>query len=156
MANMVVTRSVGLTSQIYRAALVSVIFSLAIGQAHAATKSRNFNVRVRIVKTCRVAATAMNFGNLGTVLGTETSTSTLTVNCSKGTPYNVSLRAGAALTTQTVNLTNPGGSIIQAGLTLGATAGTTSGSHPLIGKLVARAYPPIGRYQRTQTIYVNY
>ena len=156
MANMAISRSFGLMSKIYRAALVSVIFSLAVVQAHAVTKSRNFNVRVNILKTCRVTATAMNFGSLGTVLGTETSTSALTVICSKGTPYNVSLRAGAALTTQTVNLTNPGGSIIQAGLTLGATAGTTSGSHPLIGKLVARAYPPIGRYQRTQTIYVNY
>jgi spore coat protein U-like protein len=124
--------------------------------ANAATRSRNFNVRINIVKACRISATAMNFGNMSKVLGTETSTSTLNVICSLGTPYSVSLRGGRALSILNVNLTNPAGNIIRTGLTLSATAGTTSGSHILTGKLVANANPALGLYQRTQTVYVNY
>lgn len=136
--------------------LAAALLLVTSSYVNAATRSRNFNVRINIVKACRVSATAMNFGNMSKVLGTETSTSTLSVICSRGTPYNVSLRAGGALTILNVNLTNPAGNIIRTGLTLGATAGTTSGSHILTGKLVANANPALGLYQRTQIVYVNY
>ena len=136
--------------------LAMCVAMFAHGVAIASSNSAALNVRTTIVKTCKISATAMNFGNIATVLGTETTTSTLAVICSKGTPYNVSLRANLTLTARNINLIGPGGSIIRSRLTLGATAGTTSGTHVLTGKLVARAYPPKGLYQSNQLIYVNY
>lgn len=141
--------------------LKRVIFLLAVTQfaassGIAATQSTTLNTRANIVVACRVSATGMNFGTRSTVLGTETAISTLTVICNNLTPYNVSLRSGSALLTRAVNLRNPAGNTIRVGLTLGSTGGVSGGSHILTGKLVAKAYPAVGLYQRTQTIFVNY
>lgn len=136
--------------------LLAVVLQCTAGQTHAASRSSNFNTRANIVASCRVSATAMNFGTRSTVLGTEASSSTLTVLCNNLTPYNVSLRSGSALIARNVNLTNPAGKIIRVRLTLGATGGVSGGAHTLNGLLFAIANPPVGLYQRTQTIFVNY
>ena len=132
------------------------VTQFAASAGFAATQSTTLNTRANIVVACRVSATAMNFGIRSTVLGTETALSTLTVICNNLTPYNVSLRSGSALLIRAVNLRNPAGNTIRVGLSLGSTGGVSGGSHALTGQLVAKAYPQVGLYQRTQTFFVNY
>lgn len=126
--------------------------------ASAATKSGTFNVRVKIVKSCSVAATAVNFGNLSTVLGTETATSTVSVVCNVGTPYKLSFTAVAGGLTKTTNLVN-GANTIPANFKLGtaaAAAGTGSGTKTITISLTAKPFPVTGLYQATQTVNVVY
>lgn len=124
----------------------------------AATSSGTFNVQVTIVKACSVAATAVNFGNLSTVLGTETATSTVSVVCNVGTPYDLSFTAVAGGLTKTTNLVN-GVNTIPANFSLGtaaAAAGTGSGTKTITVGLTATPFPVTGLYQVTQTVNVVY
>ncbi|MDE2445084.1 MAG: spore coat protein U domain-containing protein [Alphaproteobacteria bacterium] len=133
------------------------IVAMAV-DATAATRSRTFNTRVRIVKSCRISATPVNFGNLSTVLGTETATSTVSVICNVGTTYRLSFTAAAGTLTKTSNLVN-GANTIRANFSLGtaaAAAGTGSGTKSIMVGLAAKPFPVPGLYQVTQTVYIVY
>ncbi|TWT20203.1 spore coat protein U domain-containing protein [Luteimonas marina] len=72
-----------------------------IGSAHADTRTDTFEVRIRIVESCTISATDIDFDEV--TRGTAaTASGTLTVNCSAGTPYDITLNGGA----------NPDGSTI--------------------------------------------
>jgi len=122
----------------------------------AASKSGAMAAQVNILKACRITATAMDFGTLTKVTGTETATSTVTVTCSAGTTYLVSFRATGPRPNVTVRLNGPAAQFIRTGLTLATTAGTSSGSHVISGLLVAQAVPTPGTYVRVQTVFVIY
>ena len=142
----------------YLLPLVAVAGLVSASSAFAATASGTFNVQVTIVKACAVSATAVNFGNLSTVLGTETANSTVSVICNPGTAYSLSFVSGSAGLTATGNLVN-GASTIGATYDLGtaaAASGTGSGTDTLKVGLNAASYPATGLYQATQTVYVNY
>ena len=63
--------------------------------AHAASGSANFDVSIQVNATCAISASNMSFGSIttGTTSNTD-ATSSLTVNCSNGTPYTISLGNG--------------------------------------------------------------
>lgn len=64
------------------------------GSASAETDTSSFEVRIRIVESCTISATDIDF--LEVVRGTAaTASGTLTVNCSEGTPYDITLDGGA-------------------------------------------------------------
>ena len=64
--------------------------------AQAASGSANFDVSIQVNATCAISASNMSFGSIttGTTSNTD-ATSSLTVNCSNGTPYTISLGNGA-------------------------------------------------------------
>ncbi|MBU3719487.1 MAG: spore coat protein U domain-containing protein [Burkholderiaceae bacterium] len=72
------------------------IAALSIHPAQAATGSTNFDVSIQVNATCAISASNMAFGSITTgTTSNSDATSTLTVNCSNGTPYTISLGNGA-------------------------------------------------------------
>ena len=143
--------------------LVAALVALGSTSAFAASASGNFNVQVKINTACTVAATAMDFGTLSTVVGTETAASNVSVTCNKGTAYGLSftnVAVVAAATTTAAIILNNGANVIPASLkvTGGATGTATGGTDAgvVTGTLTATAYPAAGTYSNTQTLYVIY
>lgn len=68
---------------------------LACGAADAATTSTTFSVNATVLASCAISATNLNFGNYDPGSATpDDATSTVSVQCSTGTSYAVSLDAG--------------------------------------------------------------
>ena len=133
-----------------------IAFQLLAGHvALAATQSVNLTTRVTVVQSCAINASQMNFGNMSTIVGTETATSNVKVTCSAGTPYSVSYRPNLVMTTGIATLVGPGTNIL-AQVTLATSAGTGTGTHIMNGVLQVKPYPTPGLYQNTFLIYVNY
>jgi spore coat protein U-like protein len=59
------------------------------------TATSNFDVSIQVMSTCSISASNMTFSSIttGTTSNTDASAS-LTVNCSSGTPYTISLGDG--------------------------------------------------------------
>ncbi len=133
-----------------------ILFQLLTSHAAlAATQSLSVTTSVNVVQTCAINVSAINFGNMATIVGTETATSNVAVTCSAGTPYNVSFRSAAVMTTGIATLVGPGTNIL-AQVTLVTSAGTGTGAHVMKGVLQVKPYPLPGLYQNTFLIYVNY
>jgi spore coat protein U-like protein len=62
--------------------------------AYAATTTTTFQVTATVLKTCSVSATTLAFGNYTPGAGAVNGTSTVSVNCTKTTPYTVALNGG--------------------------------------------------------------
>ncbi|WP_045727901.1 spore coat U domain-containing protein [Xanthomonas sp. GPE 39] len=79
-----------------RAIAIAVLFTATSGLASAQTDSRTFNVKIQIASACNIqtAPTDVNFGTVNSTQTSITSTGTLNVRCTTGTPYNISLNAG--------------------------------------------------------------
>ncbi|NYE60598.1 spore coat protein U-like protein [Duganella sp. 1224] len=78
-------------------------------------KTANFDVTLKIIADCTIAATPLDFGQSQGVLATSVSVNTnLSVTCTNTTPYNIGLNAG-----------NVAGSTTSARL-MGGTGGNTS------------------------------
>lgn len=133
-----------------------------------------FLVSASVVKKCTVTATTLNFGTVGLLTAAINGTSTLGVQCSNGTPYNVGLDAGQ----------NGGGNINARKMLLGANSigyqlyqnsarstvwGNTIGSNTVsgtgngntqsltvYGQVPAQTTPPAGTYNDTITVTVTY
>ncbi len=143
--------------------LAAAVLAAGASSAFALSASGNFNVQVKIATACTVGATAMDFGSLNTVVGTENATSNVSVTCNKGTAYGLSFTNVAtialATTTAAINLNNglnviPASLKVSSGATGVATGGTDVGL--VTGTLTATAYPTAGTYSNTQTLYVIY
>src|SRR5258706_102243 len=65
------------------------------GTAHALTATSTFTVTATVLKACTVSATNIAFGNYTPGGGALTGNSTISVKCTKTTPYTVALNAGA-------------------------------------------------------------
>lgn len=70
----------------------------ASGAANAAEDSAEFQVRIEILESCTISATAPTdidfLSHTRSTNAPVTAQGTLTVNCSKGTPYEIGLDAG--------------------------------------------------------------
>ena len=86
----------------------------AAGSASAATVGTNFTVSTNVLKTCSVAAANLGFSNYTPGSGPQTATSTISVNCTKGTTFTVALDKG----------TTAGGTVAQRLMAQGGGAGT--------------------------------
>jgi spore coat protein U-like protein len=81
------------------AKLLVIAGGLAAGVADvatAATTTTTFAVTATVQSTCTASATALAFGNYTPGTGALTNNSTISVKCSKNTPYTVALNAGSA------------------------------------------------------------
>ena len=65
------------------------------GTAHALTATSTFTVTATVLKACTVSATNIAFGNYTPGGGALAGNSTISVKCTKTTPYTVALNAGA-------------------------------------------------------------
>lgn len=63
------------------------------GSAQAQTANTTFQVTTTVAAACTVSATALSFGTYSSA-GNNDASSTMDVNCSTGTAYNVGLNAG--------------------------------------------------------------
>ena len=68
---------------------------VAAGSASAATTTTTFPVTATVATNCLVSASALAFGTYTQGNGNVNQTSTVSVNCSLGTTFNVGLNAGA-------------------------------------------------------------
>ncbi len=81
------------------ASAIAAIAALAAAPAYAATATGTFQVLVEIQKACTVSAGAGSNVNVGTVASTATNSaasSTISVTCTKDTPYFIGLAPSAA------------------------------------------------------------
>ena len=69
--------------------------SLAAGVAQSATTTTTFTVSATVQSTCSATATALAFGNYTPGAGALANNSTISVKCTKNTPYTVALNAGS-------------------------------------------------------------
>ncbi|WP_408585490.1 Csu type fimbrial protein [Paraburkholderia bannensis] len=61
---------------------------------YAASKSATFQVTLTVQADCSISASPLNFGTTGVIASNIDQATTLSVTCSKGTPYAVALDAG--------------------------------------------------------------
>lgn len=129
---------------------------LSASPAFAAQTSANFQARVNIQTACIVSATSLDFGNVGVIVGTETATSNVTVNCSAGTPFTMSFASsGPAVTAYTSTMVN-GAEDVAYSAALSGGGGTGAVNFTIGGTLPAQITPPAALYTENRVLYVNY
>lgn len=157
--------------------VLTVVMALAPAVAPAATVTTTFNVQITITNACTiVSATNLNFGSVGVIgaAGVD-STSTITVQCTSGAPYNVGLSAGtgtgatvasrlmtsAASNTVGYSLYQDAAHSLVWGTTISTNtvAGTGSGASQALtvyGHVPSQSTPPAAVYNDTITVTVTY
>jgi spore coat protein U-like protein len=136
----------------------------AAGSAHAQTATTTFQVTANVQSACLVAATDLAFGNYSATVGPVDSTSTITVTCSSGLPYAVSV--GATPNARTMTRTLGGGSLNygmynEGARSTGFAVASASGSgvgqaYTVYGRIPASQFVPTGNYTDTVNVTVNY
>lgn len=69
--------------------------AMVAAAAHAATTTTNFTVTSTLLATCSATANALAFGTYTPGAGTLTANGTVTVKCTKNSPYTVALNGGS-------------------------------------------------------------
>src|SRR5262245_10622185 len=150
-------------------------FAVLSGVAYGATATTTFQVQLTITAQCIInSASTLNFGSQGLLLANVDQTSTLQVQCTDTTPYNIGLNAGtgSGATVNVRKLTNGGSTINYSlytdaarttvwGNTIGTdtVAGTGDGSSQaftIYGRTPAQTTPVPGAYADTITVTVTY
>jgi spore coat protein U-like protein len=148
---------------------------LLSGVAHGLTTTTTFPVTLTITASCVInSAGTLNFGSQGVLTSAVPATSTIQVQCTNTTPYNIGLDAGTATgaTVTTRKMTNAGNTISyalysNAGMTTnwGNTVGTdtvadtgngAAQSHTVYGQVPAQTTPAAATYTDTITVTVTY
>jgi len=125
----------------YSAITVAIAGALLIPSIAAAqTPSAQFTVQITIAGSCQVnSASNMDFGSHGVLNTNSDTTSTLTVQCTNTTPFNIGLSAGSGATATVTNrqMTGPGGATITYSLYRTAARdtvwGNTTGTNTVSG-----------------------
>lgn len=140
---------------------------------HAGSATATFGVSATVVASCQITANNLAFGSYDPATSTPRDTSsTLSVTCSNGTPYNVRLDAGTASgATVTTRQMSNGANRLQYSLYLDASrsanwgqtdgvdtiSGTGNGSaatHTVYGRMPANQFVPPASYADTVTVTV--
>src|SRR3954469_9431262 len=155
------------------AAAVGLLPSASV--SFAATSTATFSVQVTIVATCTInSASALNFGSQGVLTANVDQTSTIQVQCTNTTPYNIGLNAGSgAGATVAVRKMTSGGATINYSLytdsgrttvwgntvgtdTVAATGNGASQGYTVFGRVPAQTTPAPAAYTDTITVTVTY
>ena len=148
---------------------------LSLGAAHAATTTTTFTVQLTITASCTInSASTLNFGSQGVLAANVDQTSTIQVQCTNTTPYNIGLDAGtAAGATVTTRKMTSGGATVNYSLysnsgrttnwgntvgtdTVSATGNGAAQSYTVYGRVPAQTTPAPGTYTDTITVTVTY
>jgi spore coat protein U-like protein len=149
--------------------------ALMSGAAHGTTTTTTFTVQMTITASCVInSASTLNFGSQGVLTAAVNATSTIQVQCTNTTPYNIGLNQGTATgaTVTTRKMTNAGNTISyslysNAGMTTnwGNTVGTdtvsatgngAAQSYTVYGQVPAQTTPAAATYTDTITVTVTY
>ena len=142
------------------------------GDAAATTTTSSFSVTMTLTASCTIVSTAtLNFGSQGVLTANVDQTTTLQVQCTNTTPYNIGLDAGTGtgatrkLTSgaNTVNysLYSDSGRTTVWGNTVGtntvsATGSGASQTYTIYGRVPPQTTPAPGTYTDTITVTVTY
>lgn len=94
----------------------TLVSAAPLSWAVAATATATFTVTANVTTNCTLTATNLNFGTYAGAVVDQTST--LTADCSTGTPYTIGLDAGASpgATVTSRKMTGPGTDLLAYGL----------------------------------------
>jgi spore coat protein U-like protein len=156
-------------------AIASLVALCLTGTAKATTTTSSFSVTMTINASCTIVSTAtLNFGSQGVLVSAVDQTTTLQVQCTNTTPYNIGLDAGtgsgATVTTRkmtsgsnTVNysLYSDTNHTVVWGNTVGtntvsATGNGAAQNYTVYGQVPAQTTPAPGTYTDTITVTVTY
>lgn len=163
----------GIISKVGLLALACTVIS---GPVLAATATGNMNVKITITSECKVVtATDLDFGSEGILDANVDQTSTINIQCTNGTPYDVGLSVGggAGATVAVRRMTGPAAATVDYtiyrdaartqlwGNTIGTdvVSGTGNGaSQPLTayGRVPPQTTPAAGNYTDVVAITVTY
>ena len=162
-----------LKSTLLATALVTAGFALS--NAQAATSTATMPVTITIQNACNVSSvspTTLNFGTQGPLTAAVNQTSTITVTCTSGAPYNIGLDGGSSANVNArvmVNGTNSVGYQLYSnsshttvwGNTIGTntvpgTGNGTTQAYTVYGQVPAQTTPPAGTYNDTINVTVTY
>jgi spore coat protein U-like protein len=151
-----------------KAILMLSVFALFSGESRAATTTSTFTVQMTITSSCGInSASTLNFGSSGVISAAVPGTSTLQVQCTNTTPFNIGLDVGqgTGATTAARLMTNGANTITYAlyqdsghatlwGTNIGtntvASTGTgASQSFTVYGLVPAQTTPPAAVYSDT-------
>ena len=154
------------------AALILLAF---INPANAATATSTLAVQLTLSSSCVInSASTLNFGAHGVLIANVDSTSTLRVQCTNGTPYNVGLNAGTGSgATIAVRKMSNGARTINYSIyrnntrtilwgntvgtdTVAATGNGAAQSYTVYGRVPAQTTPAAAVYTDTITVTVTY
>jgi spore coat protein U-like protein len=127
----------------------------ASSTAFALQASDGFQARVTIQTSCLVTANDLDFGNVGVIVGGETTTSNVAVNCSAGTAYTLSFDNTLSVTSYNSTMVNGANSVAYSAA-ISAGSGTGPANYTITGTLPAQTTPVPGIYTDNQTVYVTY
>ncbi|TMV00726.1 spore coat U domain-containing protein [Brucella haematophila] len=142
----------------------------------AQTPTATFNVQITITAACQInSATNMDFGSNGVLSTNVDATSTITVQCTNLTPYNIGLSAGSGTGATVANrlMTGPASATVGYSLytttartavwgnTVGTNtvAGTGNGAaqaYTVYGRVPVQTTPAAGVYTDTVTATISY
>jgi spore coat protein U-like protein len=141
----------------------------------AVTSTATFTVQVTIVATCTInSASTLNFGSQGVFTANVDQSSTIQVQCTNTTPYNIGLDAGVGSgATVAVRKMTSGGATVNYTLysdsghttvwgttigtnTVAATGNGAAQSYTVYGRIPAQTTPAPGTYADTVTVTVTY
>lgn len=148
------------------------------GGAQAVTSiTSTFQVRIAITATCIFstgAASDLDFGTQGVLAANVDQTSTIMVQCTNTTPYDIGLNGGSVASSVTARqMSGPASARINYNLyrdagrtanwgntvgtdTLSAVATGAPVSHTVYGRVPAQTTPAAGSYADTVTVTVTY
>lgn len=154
---------------------IAACLALMSGAAYGTTTTTTFTVQMTITASCVInSAGTLNFGSQGVLTSAVNATSTIQVQCTNTTPYNIGLNQGTATgaTVTTRKMTNAGNTISyslysNAGMTTnwGNTVGTdtvaatgngAAQSYTVYGQVPAQTTPAAATYTDTITVTVTY
>jgi spore coat protein U-like protein len=153
-----------------RMALVIVVaaagFLAAATSSQATTTTTTFTVQMSITASCTiVSAGTLNFGSSGVLTANVDQSSTIQVQCTNTTPYNIGLDAGTATgaTVSTRKMTNGAATISYSLLsnagrtdTVASTGTGASQSFTVYGRVPPQTTPAPATYTDTITVTVTY
>jgi spore coat protein U-like protein len=156
-------------------ALTAAALLQSASPSFAVTTTATFTVQVTIVATCVInSTTTLNFGSQGVFTANVDQTSTIQVQCTNTTPYNIGLDAGlgtgatvavrkmtSGAATVNYTLYSDSGRTTIWGTTIGtntvaATGNGAAQSYTVFGRIPAQTTPAPGSYADTVTVTVTY
>ena len=157
------------------AAMLFLLPALNPSSTQAATTTSTFTVQMKVTSSCVInSASTLNFGNQGVLVANVDNTSTLQVQCTNTTPYNIGLDAGTGTgatvaarkmtngaNTITYSLYSDSGRSTVWGNTVGtntvsATGNGASQTYTVYGRVPSQTTPAAATYTDTITVTVTY
>ena len=158
-----------------KGALIVACLLQLVSASHATTTTSTFTVQATIIASCTInSASTLNFGSIGVLTAAVNQTSTLQVQCTNTTPYNISLDPGTGTgATVAVRKMTSGANTVNYSLysdsgratvwgntvgtdTVAATGSGASQSYTVYGRVTAQTTPAPGTYSDTVTVTVTY